>query len=271
MSSQDMDQPQRASSAVADGELRAALRVRELAIHAGASALLEVPELTIPEAALTALVGPSGSGKTTFLRSLNRLGEECDGLTVRGHRELLGRCVTEFEAPMLRRAIGMVFQKPCMFPGSILANVVFGLRHLGLIRRRDERERARRELDRVGLLEEVGEDLDRDAMTLSVGQQQRLCLARALALEPAVLLLDEPTSALDPRSTGVIEDLLAELKGRRCIVLVTHSLDQARRLADHLVVFEQGRLIESGPAPALFASPGTEEARRYLGPVERAG
>lgn len=241
-----------------------ALSISELTVRCGAQQLVSGLDLAIAESSLTAIIGPSGSGKTTFLRCLNRLADQSDRLEVRGRIRLFGTDIRSLDPNALRQSVGMVFQKPCIFPGSIQANLVFGLRHLGLCRRREERAIAERELARVGLLEEVQDRLDAPASTLSVGQQQRLCLARTLSLEPKVLLLDEPTSALDPLSSQKIEALVAGLKERCVVVLVTHSLNQARRLADQVVFLSGGRVVERGAVERIFSAAEQEETREFL-------
>jgi phosphate transport system ATP-binding protein len=241
-----------------------AMALEDVSVYAGAAALVEGVSLSIPDRRVTAIIGPSGSGKTTLLRCLNRLGEQCDQLRVAGGRELFGEELTRLDVNLLRQRVGMVFQKPCVFPGSIHKNVVFGLRHLGLCRYSDEREVVERELRRVGLYDEVIRRLDEPASELSVGQQQRLCLARALASAPQVLLLDEPTSALDPISVQRIEELVSELRDQCALVLVTHSLSQACRLADQVAFMSGGKLLEVAPAERFFKSAQHHEARRFL-------
>lgn len=241
-----------------------ALSVSQLGIYAGSQCLLEGLDLTVRDRSLTAIVGPSGSGKSSFLRSLNRLSEDSDGLRVTGHRELFGHDLLSLDVNMLRQQVGMVFQKPCVFPGSIHKNVIFGLRHLGLCRRRDEPQLVKRELERVGLWDEVKGRLQDSAQKLSVGQQQRLCLARALTLKPKILLLDEPTSALDPASAQRIENLLSSLTTDCAVILVTHSLNQARRLADQLLFLSMGRVVECGPTEELFLRAKDEQTKAFL-------
>ena len=184
------------------------------------------------------MVGPSGAGKTTVLRAINRLIELEPGLSTAGDILLDGQSIHASHPDALRRRIGMLFQQPQVFPGSILDNAAFGLRHLGGLSRRKRRDSAERALAAAALWDEVRDRLKEPASQLSVGQQQRLCLARALALDPEVLLLDEPTSALDPRSTALIEESLRQLARDRTLLWVTHDRGQAERVATRIARFE---------------------------------
>lgn len=226
--------------------------------------------LAFPANRVTAIVGPSGSGKSSYLQCLNRLHETVPGCRVTGDvcfegRSIFARGVDPVD---LRLRIGMIFQRPTTFPLSIARNVALGLNEHFKLSRSECAARTEDALKRVGLWREVADRLDASAMSLSGGQQQRLCLARALALEPRVLLLDEPCSALDPISTAVIEDLVVGLKTTTTIVIVTHNLAQARRIADKIAVFwvadGTGYLAESGSAAAMFSAALSSEARRFL-------
>jgi phosphate transport system ATP-binding protein len=236
--------------------------------YQGRAAIRNV-SLTIPKGEVTAVVGPSGCGKSTFLSALNRMTDLTPGCEVRGSVRLCGEELygARVDLIALRRRVGMIFQRPNPFPLSILENLTFPLEHHGATRAaaRDEAERA---LRRVGLWEEVKDRLQSAALRLSGGQQQRLCLARALALRPEVLLLDEPCSALDPLASDVVEALIASLRGEYTVVIVTHNLAQARRLADQLAVFwveeGAGALIEAGPAASLLRSPQRALTARYF-------
>ncbi|GIW72046.1 MAG: phosphate import ATP-binding protein PstB [Planctomycetota bacterium] len=246
------------------------LAVRELQVAFAGRPVLEGLTLALPAGRVSAIVGPSGAGKTTLLSCFNRLTELLPDCQVRGsvrvgEQEVLQpRC----DVVALRRRVGMIFQRPNPFPFSIRKNLVLPLREHGVRGREELQARVERALRAVGLWEEVRERLEAPASTLSGGQQQRLCIARAIALEPQVLLFDEPTAALDPLAAGVIEDLIAGMRGRYTIAVVTHDLGQARRLADHLAVLWPergiGRLVEAGPAARVFDRPRHPVAAAYL-------
>jgi phosphate transport system ATP-binding protein len=230
--------------------------------------------LPVRQGEVLALIGASGSGKTTLLRSLNRLTEITDGATRAGRIALDGEEIETMEVNALRRRISMVFQQPNPFPMSIYENVAYALREEHAPGRR-RRRRSRRELEpevvaalqRAGLHDEVAADLDHPALRLSGGQQQRLCIARGLAVKPEVLLLDEPCSALDPISTATIERLIVELRSEVAIVIVTHNLQQAMRVADHVAFMHLGELVEYGPSAQIFGAPRNQRTRDYVGGV----
>jgi phosphate transport system ATP-binding protein len=236
-----------------------------------------VRDVTLPvrQGEVLALIGASGSGKTTLLRSLNRLTEITAGASRAGRITLDGEEIERIEVNALRRRISMVFQQPNPFPMSIFENVAYALREEHAARRDRKRRgrRGRRELEpavidavrRAGLYDEVADDLDRPALRLSGGQQQRLCIARALAAGPEVLLLDEPCSALDPISTATIERQIVELRESVAIVIVTHNLQQAMRVADHVAFMHLGELIEYGTSEQVFARPTQQRTREYIG------
>ena len=244
--------------------------VADLSVSYGGRPALRGVTLPVRAGVITAIVGPSGCGKSTFLASLNRMTDLMPGCAVSGRILLDGG---DIRAPgtdvvALRRRVGMIFQRANPFPLSIRRNLTFPLAHHG---RRDRAARdaaAEAALRRVGLWAEVKDRLDEPALTLSGGQQQRLCLARALALDPDVLLMDEPCSALDPIASGVVEDLVASLRGRYTIVIVTHNLAQARRIADDVAVFwirdGVGTLIEHGPTASAFEAPRHELTAAYV-------
>ncbi|HEV3046369.1 MAG TPA: phosphate ABC transporter ATP-binding protein [Solirubrobacteraceae bacterium] len=224
--------------------------------------------LPVRQGEVLALIGASGSGKTTLLRSLNRLTEITAGAGRAGSITLDGQDIHEIEVNALRRRVTMVFQQPNPFPMSIFENVAYALREKPGGRRRGRRSQlepaVREALRRAGLHDEVGEDLDRSALALSGGQQQRLCIARALAAEPEVLLLDEPCSALDPISTAVIEDLVIGLRESVAVVIVTHNLQQAFRVADHVAFMHLGELVEYGTSEEVFDHPIQRRTRDYI-------
>ncbi|ANB18575.1 Phosphate transport ATP-binding protein PstB [Dokdonella koreensis DS-123] len=222
--------------------------------------------LTIPAGRVTALIGPSGSGKTSLLRCLNRLSQEVPGSRMHGEVLLRGVPVrgADWPAHEVRRRIGMVFPRPNPFPLSVYENVAYGLRLLGLRRRRDLDAPVEEALRAVALWDEVAAQLDEPALTLAPGQQQRLAIARALILQPDVLLMDEPAAALDPQSSLRLEELLRQL-GRRCtIVLATHNLQQAARVSDFAAFLNDGRLIEVNDTDTLFTNPLRRETEDYV-------
>jgi phosphate transport system ATP-binding protein len=222
--------------------------------------------LPVRQGEVLAMIGPSGCGKTTLLRSLNRLTELTRTASLRGRILLDDVDIALIEPTLLRRRVTMVFQQPNPFPMSVFDNIAYVLREQGSRRGRKKTlaPQVHSALDRAGLLEEVKDDLDHPALRLSGGQQQRLCIARALAAEPEVLLLDEPCSALDPQSTQVIEDLIVKLRDDVAIVIVTHNLQQAYRIADHVAFMYLGELVEYSGATALFGSPREKRTQEYV-------
>jgi len=249
---------------------RTALEARGLTVRAGARTLLRGVDLEIEERRVLAILGPSGAGKTTLLRALNRMIDLTPGLRVSGEVRFGGRSIfdREVDPNELRARIGMIFQQPVVFPGSVFDNVIFGLRHTGRAKRRSWRERAEAALKEAALWNEVADRLGQTAKSLSVGQQQRLCLARALACDPEILLLDEPTSALDPRSTEAIEELVLRLRKSKTLVLVTHNLGQARRVADEILCLcvreGAGEIAERGCCSDVLDSPQSGELLAFL-------
>jgi phosphate transport system ATP-binding protein len=246
------------------------VRTERLALRYGDKPALEDVTLAVPRARITALIGPSGCGKTSFLQCLNRLTDLIPGCTVSGSILIADSEVLDARTDVLalRRRVGMIFQKPNPFPLSIRRNLEFPLREHGVRDRVKLAEKVEGSLRDVGLWDEVKDRLDRPALALSGGQQQRLCLARALALGPEVLLLDEPCSALDPISSGVVEDLMLGLRERYTLLVVTHNLAQARRIADHAALFwvqdGAGKLIENGPIRQLFEAPQQKLTADYV-------
>jgi phosphate transport system ATP-binding protein len=242
------------------------MRTEELSVAYGGKPAVSGVTLPVRQGEVLGLIGPSGCGKTTLLRSLNRLTELTPAARRDGRITLDGEDVDALEVTLLRRRVSMVFQQPNPFPMSIFDNVAYALREQGSRRpRRAELEGAVVEaLQRAGLHDEVADDLDHPALRLSGGQQQRLCIARALAVRPEVLLLDEPCSALDPRSTATIEDLIVRLRDDVAVVIVTHNLQQAWRIADYVGFMYLGELVEYGPADEVFGTPRAERTREYV-------
>jgi phosphate transport system ATP-binding protein len=242
------------------------MRTEELSIAYGSKLAVNQVSLTVRQGEVLALIGPSGCGKTTLLRSLNRL-VELTPTASRGGRILLdGVDVDSFDVTQLRRRVGMLFQQPNPFPMSIFDNVAYGLRQRGSKKpsRKELEPSVTEALHRAGLFEEVKDNLDHPALALSGGQQQRLCIARSLAVRPEVLLLDEPCSALDPISTQTIEETIVALRSEVAIVIVTHNLQQAQRVADHVAFMYLGDLVEYGEAEKVFRSPVAERTREYV-------
>jgi phosphate transport system ATP-binding protein len=254
------------------GEVEAApnsgpiLSVRDLTVTAKKKKeILHQVSLEFPARSLTAVVGPSGCGKTTFVRCLNRMVELTPGLKVVGNVDYLGQNIYDprVNPVMVRRRIGMVFQRPTVFPMSIFENAAFGLR---LVHEPEEEvdRRVTEALQRAGLWEEVKGELDRSALGLSGGQAQRLCIARALAVRPRVLLLDEPTSALDPAATKRVEATMRRLKEEIVLVLVTHNVGQAARVSERVAFLHSGRLVELGPTADMLERPRDPLTQEFI-------
>lgn len=245
-----------------------ALTLEELSLGYGTLTAVRDVSLEIPARRITAIMGPSGCGKSTLIKALNRSLELIPGARVTGGTvrcrgiDLYGPGI---DPRSVRAAIGIIHQKPVPFPLSILENVLFAVRFFRRPRRAERAEIARRYLEKVGLWDEVKDRLDDRAERLSGGQQQRLCLARTLANQPEVVLMDEPCSALDPNASRLIEDLMLELKRDYTIVVVTHNMQQARRVSDRAVFLYQGRLVEQGETATIFDRPRTTLAREYVG------
>jgi phosphate transport system ATP-binding protein len=222
--------------------------------------------LRIPPGRVTAIIGPSGCGKSTLLRAVNRMNDLVPGSRVEGRLLFDGEDIhgPEVDVVTLRRRIGMVFQKPNPFPKTIFDNVAYGPRLHNPQARRDLPALVEHSLRGAALWDEVKDRLDQNALGLSGGQQQRLCIARALAVGPEILLMDEPTSALDPRATLRIEDLIAELRGRYTILIVTHNMQQAARVSDYTAFLYEGVLIEFGPTNELFTKPKMKQTEDYI-------
>jgi phosphate transport system ATP-binding protein len=242
------------------------MQVDQVSIAYGDKLAVNDVSLPIRQGEVLALIGPSGCGKTTLLRSLNRLTELTRNTWFKGRITLDGEDTALMEPTELRRRVTMVFQQPNPFPMSVFDNVAYVLREQGRKRpgRKAVEARVFDALERAGLLHEVESDLDHPALRLSGGQQQRLCIARALAANPEVLLLDEPCSALDPKSTKVIEDLIVKLREEVAIVIVTHNLQQAHRIADRVAFMYLGELVEFGSAHTVFHAPTEKRTEDYV-------
>ncbi|WP_064739532.1 phosphate ABC transporter ATP-binding protein PstB [Enterobacter ludwigii] len=243
-----------------------ALSVNQLSLWYGERQALNNIDLQIPKNRITALIGPSGCGKSTLLRCFNRMNDVIDRCRIEGEILLDNYAVMQAnqDLPALRRRIGMVFQRPNPFPKSIYENVVYGLRLQGVRDRRVLNEACERALRAAALWGEVKDQLGQNALTLSNGQQQRLVIARAIAIEPEVLLLDEPTSALDPISTLVIEELMTTLKQHFTLVLVTHNMQQAARVSDYTAFMHNGQLVEFDETDRIFTSPKARRTEDYI-------
>lgn len=240
------------------------IAVNRLNFYYGPRQVLFDVSLQILEGKITALIGPSGCGKSTFLRTLNRMHEAVRGTRAEGEVLLDGRNIFDMDVVNLRRRVGMVFQKSNPFPKSVFENVAYGLKINGTIRRAQVAEVVEKSLMRAALWDEVKDHLHKSAYALSGGQQQRLCIARALAIDPEVLLLDEPCSALDPIATAKIEELLFALMGSCTIVIVTHNMQQAARVADQTGFFLLGKLIEFNKTEVIFKNPARKETEDYI-------
>ncbi len=242
------------------------MRAEALRAAFGATEVLRGIDLPVLDKQVTAIIGPSGCGKSTFIRCLNRMHEVVEGARVSG-RVLLDKndiYAREVDPVQVRRRVGMVFQKPNPFPTmSIRDNVLAGLRLNG-IRVQKPEQVVEQVLRQVALWDEVKDSLDRSGMSLSGGQQQRLCIARTLALKPEVVLMDEPCSALDPIATARVEELIHELRGQYTIVIVTHNMQQAARVADYTAFFYIGELVEYGQTDVLFTRPREKRTEDYI-------
>ena len=220
--------------------------------------------IEIPEHSITALIGPSGCGKSTFLKTLNRMNDLIPSVKITGEVAYNGQSVFDADVNHLRKEVGMVFQKPNPFPMSIYDNIAYGPRTHGITNKVQLDEIVEKALRSAAIWDEVKDRLKKNALGMSGGQQQRLCIARALAVEPKVLLMDEPTSALDPISTSRIEDLAMELKKDYTIVIVTHNMQQAVRISDQTAFFLLGDLVEYGNTEEMFSQPKDQRTEDYI-------
>jgi phosphate transport system ATP-binding protein len=240
------------------------LRATGVIFFYGAFQALHGVSLDMHEHRVTALIGPSGCGKSTFLRNLNRINDTIKNSRMEGQILLDNEDIHGVDVTNLRRRVGMVFQRPNPFPKSIFDNIAYGLKINGMAKRSEMRDRVERSLQRAALWSEVKDKLHDSAYALSGGQQQRLCIARALAVDPEVLLLDEPCSALDPIATAKIEELMFALKDQCTMVIVTHNMQQAARVADFTGFFLLGRLVEYAKTDVIFRNPAKKETEDYI-------
>ena len=240
--------------------------VKNMDLYYGSFHALKNININIPEKEITAFIGPSGCGKSTFLKSLNRMNDLVEGCRISGDIRLDGVDIykDKMDVNVLRKRVGMVFQKPNPFPMSIYDNIAYGPRTHGIKSRVQLDEIVETSLKRAAIWEETKDNLKKSALSMSGGQQQRICIARALAADPEVLLMDEPTSALDPISTAKIEDLVLELKKDYTIVMVTHNMQQATRVSDTTAFFLLGDMIEVDDTEKLFSMPSDKRTEDYI-------
>lgn len=242
------------------------ISVKDMCLWYGDHQALKNLNVEIPEKSITALIGPSGCGKSTFLKTLNRMNDLIPGVRITGDIRYKGADIFDKEVDVsnLRKEIGMVFQNPNPFPMSIYNNVAYGPRTHGITNKVQLDEIVERALRDAAIWDEVKDRLKKNALGISGGQQQRLCIARALAVQPTVLLMDEPTSALDPISTSRIEELILELKEKYTIVIVTHNMQQAVRVSDYTAFFLLGELVEFGRTEDIFSQPTDKRTEDYI-------
>ena len=234
-------------------------------LHNGSFHALKGINMEIPEKEITAFIGPSGCGKSTLLKSLNRMNDLVEGCVITGKVQLDGEDIYgDMDVNLLRKRVGMVFQKPNPFPMSIYDNIAYGPRTHGIRSKSKLDDIVEKSLRDAAIWDEVKDRLKKSALGMSGGQQQRLCIARALAVQPEVLLMDEPTSALDPISTSKIEELAMELKKDYTIVMVTHNMQQATRISDNTAFFLLGELVDVGPTNQIFSTPRDKRTEDYI-------
>lgn len=240
--------------------------VKELNLYYGEKQALKDITLSIPARKVTAFIGPSGCGKSTFLRTLNRMNDLIDHVTITGKVHIDGIDIYDknLDVVNLRKLVGMVFQKSNLFPKTIYENIIFGPRLNGIKDKQKLNEIVERTCIQAAIWDEVKDRLNESALSLSGGQQQRLCIARALAGEPEILLMDEPASALDPISTAKIEELIYELKKEYTIVIVTHNMQQAARVSDYTAFFYMGELVEYDKTSKIFTNPSVKKTEDYV-------
>jgi len=240
------------------------ISTKDLCLWYGNFQALKNINIEIPEHSITALIGPSGCGKSTFLKTLNRMNDLIPGVKITGEVMYNGHNIFDTDVNHLRKEVGMVFQKPNPFPMSIYDNIAYGPRTHGITNKAQLDDIVEKALRSAAIWDEVKDRLKKNALGMSGGQQQRLCIARALAVEPKVLLMDEPTSALDPISTSRIEDLAMELKKDYTIVIVTHNMQQAVRISDQTAFFLLGDLVEYGNTEEMFSQPKEQRTEDYI-------
>lgn len=242
------------------------ISIKDMDLWYGDFQALHGVSLEIPKNQITAFIGPSGCGKSTLIKSLNRMNDLVEGCLIEGDIMLDGKDIykSTMNVNSLRKNVGMVFQQPNPFPMSIYNNIAYGPRTHGITDKKQLDEIVEKSLRGAAIWEEVKDDLNKNALSISGGQQQRICIARALAVQPEVLLMDEPTSALDPISTAKIEELVTELKEKYTIVMVTHNMQQASRVSDQTAFFFNGRIIESGDTRDMFTNPTKKQTEDYI-------
>lgn len=240
------------------------IKIKNLNLYYGTFQALKNINLDIPDRKITAFIGPSGCGKSTLLKSLNRMNDFVDNCKITGSITLNDKSIYDINANILRKRVGMVFQKPNPFPMSIYDNIAYGPRTHGVVSKSKLDEIVEKSLRAAAIWDELKDRLKKNALGLSGGQQQRLCIARALAVQPEVILMDEPTSALDPISTQKIEELIQELKQEYTILIVTHNMQQAVRISEKTVFFLNGEIIESGDTEQIFSFPKDKRTEDYI-------
>ncbi len=240
------------------------IAVRNLDLYYGEKQALKDVNMNIKEGKVTALIGPSGCGKSTFIRTLNKMNDLIDNVKIYGEIDLNGEDINKQNVIDLRTKVGMVFQKPNPFPMSIYDNITYGPKIQGIKDKKELDKIVEESLKGAAIWDEVKDRLKSSALGLSGGQQQRLCIARAIAMKPEVILMDEPTSALDPISTGKVEELIEELKGKYTIVIVTHNMQQANRISDDTAFFLNGEVVEFNDTRSIFENPMDKRTEDYI-------
>lgn len=240
------------------------IAVKNLDLYYGEKQALKDVNMNIKEGKVTALIGPSGCGKSTFIRTLNKMNDLIDNVKIYGEIDLDGEDINKQNVIELRTKVGMVFQKPNPFPMSIYDNITYGPKIQGIKDKKELDKIVEESLKGAAIWDEVKDRLKSSALGLSGGQQQRLCIARAIAMKPEVILMDEPTSALDPISTGKVEELIEELKGKYTIVIVTHNMQQANRISDDTAFFLNGEVVEFNDTRSIFENPMDKRTEDYI-------